>query len=71
MMKSTNMYDLAMWLSGFFGLGALVHLVRSVSGANLIIADYNVPLMTSVLIAVIGGVFSIALLIVALKRHRD
>ena len=58
----------AMWLSGFFALGALVHLVRSVIGFELIVGSYAVPVSLSVGLAVVLGILSGVLLFVSIKR---
>lgn len=57
-----------MWLSGFFGLGALVHLVRSVVGFSLVVAGHEISIGTSAAIAVVLGALSVGLLIVSFKR---
>ena len=58
----------AMWLSGFFALGALVHLVRLIGGFSLVVAGHAIPLAVSGWFALIAGIFSIGFLIVSLKR---
>ena len=58
----------AMWFSGFFALGALVHLIRSVIGFDLIVGSHAVPVSLSIALAVVLGTLSVALLFISLKR---
>lgn len=58
----------AMWLSGFFGLGAIVHLVRSLLGFSLVVSGYEISITTSLIVGVVLGVLSIGLLVVSIKR---
>ena len=58
----------AMWFSGFFGLGALVHLARLIAGFSVVIAGREIPLAVSGIIALVFGILSVGLLIVSLKR---
>ena len=58
----------ATWFSGFFALGALVHLVRLIKGFSLVVAGHAIPLAVSGWFALIAGILSIGLLIVSLKR---
>ena len=58
----------AMWFSGFFGVGALVHVVRLLTGFSLVVAGHEIPLMVSGVIVLVGGILSVALLMVSLKR---
>ena len=61
----------ALWLSGFFALGAIVHLVRLLFRASLVVAGYEVPFgLSTVLVLVLGGL-SIGLAILSLKRPCD
>ncbi len=57
----------ALWFSGFFALGALVHLARSIFGFSLIVAGHEIPLIASVLLGLVLGVLSVALFFIALK----
>ncbi len=61
----------AMWLSGFFGLGAVIHLVRSVFGFGLVVAGRDIPVGTSVVLALVLGLLSVGLFVVSLKRPCD
>lgn len=58
----------AVWLSGFFALGALAHLVRSILGFTLVVAGHEVPMTVSVLLFVVLGALSVAALFLGLKR---
>lgn len=58
----------ALWFSGFFGLGALVHLIRLLTRVSLIVGDYQVPLGVSLAVFVIASGLSAGLLFVGLKR---
>ncbi len=58
----------AMWLSGFFGLGAIVHLVRAAMGFSVVIAGREIPVTVSAVVAGVLGALSIGLLVVSLKR---
>ena len=58
----------AIWFSGFFGLGALVHLVRLLLRVSLIVGGTQIPLSTSTLVVVLFGALSIGLLILGCKK---
>jgi hypothetical protein len=58
----------AVWFSGFFGLGTVVHLVRSILRFPLVVGAFEVPLALSLLLTVLLGGLSIALLWVGLRR---
>jgi len=58
----------AVWFSGFFGLGALVHLVRFFLRFPLVVGTFEVPLGLSLLLAVILGTLSLGLLYVGMRR---
>ncbi len=58
----------AMWLSGFFGLGAFVQTIRFVARFSMAVNGHEIPLSASGLIAIGMGVLSIGLLILSLKR---
>lgn len=66
-MKNTKFCP-AMWLSGFFGLGALVHGVRSIAGFSLVVGGSEISLGTSLILAFVLGALSVGLLMAALKR---
>ena len=57
-----------MWLSGFFALGAIVHLARFFAGFSLVVAGREIPLTVSGVVALAFGVLSAGLLILSLKR---
>jgi hypothetical protein len=52
----------AIWFSGFFGLGALVHFVRFILRFPLVVGNFEVSLNSSLLIAVVLGALSAGLL---------
>ena len=58
----------AMWLSGFFGVGALIHLVRLIAGFSLVVAGREISLAMSGAIALVFGILSAGLLVLSLKR---
>ncbi len=58
----------ALWLSGFFALGAVVHLVRLLFRASLVVGGYEVSFgLSTILVLVLGGL-SIGAAILSLKR---
>ncbi len=61
----------AMWLSGFFGFGSLVHLIRFIFGVSLSVGGFDVTSRLSLTVAVILGVLSVVLLVLSLKRPCD
>ena len=58
----------ALWFSGFFGLGAVVHLVRLITGFSVVIAGRAVPVSFSGAAVLVFGALSIGLLVLSLKR---
>ncbi len=58
----------AVWLSGFFALGALAHLVRSIFGFTLVIAGHEIPISASVMLFVVLGALSAGAFILGLKK---
>ena len=58
----------AMWFSGFFALGAVVHLIRLIAGLSVVIAGREIPLAFSGIALLIFGILSAGLLILSLKR---
>ena len=54
----------AVWFSGFFALGALVHLMRVILRLSLIVGSFEVPYSLSLFIAIVLGALSIGLLYV-------
>ncbi len=52
----------AVWFSGFFGLAALVHLVRFLFQVPLVVGGRSVPMAVSVIVAFVAGVLSLRLL---------
>mgnify|MGYP001563464888 FL=1 len=49
------------WLSGFFALAAIVHLIRLITGMQVQIGGWAVPMNVSIGVAVIAGVLSLIL----------
>lgn len=68
MVKDKPLACPAIWFSGFFGLGALVHLVRLVLRFPLIVNGYAVPLTASAILVVVLGGLSVGLLVLGCKR---
>ena len=68
MEKSETKFCPAMWLSGFFGLGAVAHLIRMLTGFSLAVAGHEIPLIMSGVIAIVFGALSAGLLWLSLKR---
>jgi len=58
----------AIWFSGFFGLGAVMHLARSILRFPLVVNNYEVPIVLSVTLAVVLGAISLALLYVGCRK---
>jgi hypothetical protein len=54
----------AVWLSGFFALGALAHLLRTIFRFSLVVGGFEVPLGMSLVITMVLGALSIGLLYV-------
>ena len=67
-MGNGKKFCFATWFSGFFGLGALVHLVRSILKFPLVVNNYEVPISLSVTLAVVLGALSLVLLYVSCKK---
>ena len=67
-MGNGKKFCLSTWFSGFFGLGALVHLVRSILKFPLVVNNYEVPISLSVTLAVVLGALSLILLYVGCKK---
>lgn len=57
-MKTISQSALGIWLSGFFGAAALVHMVRGLLRYEVIIDGYNVPLNLSFAMFAIFAVLS-------------
>jgi hypothetical protein len=58
----------ALWFSGFFGLGAVVHVVRLITGFSVVIGGREIPLEFSGVAVIVFGILSVGLLILSLKR---
>lgn len=61
----------AVWLSGFFALGAVVHLVRFLLRVSLVVAGHEIPLAASVVLVFVLGTLSVAFAVVGAKRPCD
>lgn len=70
-MKGLQKFCPALWFSGFFGLGFIVHLVRLISGVTVTVGDRPIPMATSLAIVVVFGTLSILLLFAGMKRPCD
>lgn len=66
--KTSGKFCPALWFSGFFGLGAVVHLVRLLLRVPVIVGTWHVPLRFSALAVAIFGGLSLALLYAACRR---
>lgn len=58
----------AIWFSGFFGLGTLIHLIRLVFGFPVMIGEWAVPLKASAILAAVFGGLSLGLLYLGRRR---
>ena len=67
-MGKDKKFCFATWFSGFFGLGAIMHLVRSILKFPLVVNNYEVPISLSVTLAVVLGALSLILLYVGCKK---
>ena len=50
-----------LWLSGFFALPAVAHIVRMIAGWPVVIAEHTVTMKESVIAIVVSAIFSIVL----------
>lgn len=66
--KSKPQVCLAVWCSGFFGLAAVVHLIRFVSKLPVVIGGVEIPMGASVVIALVSAALSAGLLVVACQK---
>lgn len=66
-MEKTKFFP-AVWFSGFFGLGALVHLVRSILGFSLVVGGREISIGVSIIFALVLGILSAGLLMAGVKR---
>lgn len=67
-MESSGKFCPAIWFSGFFGLGAIVHMVRFILRFPLVVGTFEVPLSLSLALALGLGAVSLALLYVGVRR---
>lgn len=70
-MSAKKSFCPAMWLSGFFGLGAVMHLVRFIARFDLVVNGKEISLPISGVLALVLGIVSVGLLIVSLKKPCD
>jgi hypothetical protein len=67
-MEESRRFCPAVWFSGFFALGAAVHLIRGISGVQLVVGGFEVPIGMSFAIAGIFGMLSVGLAVLGVKR---
>lgn len=60
----------ATWVSGFFGIFGVLHLVRLLVPIRLVIGTYDVPLKVTVMAGSIFLAISAALLLIEVQRER-
>ena len=70
-MNDNKKFCPAMWMSCFFGLGFVVHLLRLIVGVPVTIGETSIPMVASVVIVVVFGLLSAGLLALSLKRPCD
>ena len=70
-MNDNKKFCPAMWMSCFFGLGFVVHLLRIIIGVPVTIGETSIPMATSGVIVVVFGLLSVGLLVLSLKRPCD
>ena len=58
----------AVWFSGFFGLGALVHFIRLVLRMPLTVGTFEIPLGLSLVLVIVFGGLSLGLFYVGVRR---
>ena len=68
MEKNERRFCPAIWFSGFFGLGTLVHFVRLVFRIPLTVGGWEVPFRASAAAVVVLGLLSAGLLVVGIRR---
>ena len=57
-----------MWFSGFFGLGAIAHLIRLTIGFSLVVNGWEVPKVVSAIFVAVAGSLSVGLFVLSIKR---
>ncbi len=70
-MSNNKKFCPAMWMSGFFGLGFMVHLMRLIFRVPITIGETPLSMVASGVIVVVFGLFSAGLLALSLKRPCD
>ena len=68
MEKDEHRFCPALWFSGFFGLAAVVHLVRLLFKVPVTIRGWAVPLHLSAAAVLVAGGLSAALFYIGCKR---
>ena len=68
MEKKRSAFCLAIWFSGFFCLGAVVHMARLLLRVPVAIGTWNVPLRFSAVLVIFFGTLSAWLLYSGCKR---
>ena len=63
-----NKFCPAMWFSGFFGLGAIAHLIRLTIGFSLAVNGWEVPRVVSAIFVAVAGSLSVGLFVLSIKR---
>ena len=58
----------AVWFSGFFGLGALVHFIRLVLRIPVVVGSFAIPFKLSLILVVVLGGLSLGLLCMGVNR---
>ena len=62
---------LAPWLSGFFALPAVAHLVRIIAGWEIVWNGSPVTIRTSWIVMVVSGLLSLVFGLIARKKHKE
>ena len=58
----------AVWFSGFFGLGAVVHSLRLLLRIPVTIGTFHIPLGASIIAVIVFGALSVWLLVIGCKQ---
>lgn len=59
------------WLSGFFAMPAIVHLIRALAGWEVTFKGNPVAIKTSWMVFVIAAVLSVIFCILGCRKHKD
>lgn len=60
----------ATWVSGFFGIFGLLHLIRLFVPFRLVVGEYEVPIKVTVAAGIISLVISAGFLLIEAQRER-